>query len=61
MDNDYAQQPNLDQDEHDKWLLSQTPEQLDRAVSRLGALFRSKEKNGKTSSQQEPTGSMQQK
>jgi hypothetical protein len=48
-----AQQPNLDQDKHDKWLESRTPEQLDRLASRLGALARSKEKSGKLSSQPE--------
>ena len=48
-----AHQPNLDQDKHDKWLESRTPEQLDRLASRLGALARSKEKSGKLSSQPE--------
>ena len=45
-----TQQPNLDQDQHDKWLESRTPEQLDRLASRLGALARSKERSGKLSS-----------
>lgn len=41
----FAHQPNLDQDEHDKWLESQTSEQMDVMVSRLGKLFREKEKH----------------
>jgi hypothetical protein len=44
-----AQQPNLDQDKHDKWLESRTPEQLDRLASRLGQLVRSMDKSGKLS------------
>jgi len=45
-----AQQPNLDQDKHDKWLESRTPEQLKSLASRLGNLARSKEKSGELSS-----------
>lgn len=58
MDNNYAQQPNLDQDQHDKWLESQSPEQIKRMAGRLGALFRSKEKNGTLSSPSEQPESM---
>ena len=38
---DFAHQPNLDQDEHDKWLESQTSEQMDVMVNHLRKLFRS--------------------
>ena len=45
-----TQQPNLDQDKHDKWLESRTPEQLKSLASRLGNLARSKEQSGELSS-----------
>ena len=45
-----TQQPNLDQDKHDKWLESRTPEQLKSLASRLGNLARSKERSGELSS-----------
>ena len=51
---DFMHQPNLDQDEHDKWLESQTSEEMGVMVSRLGKLFRSKELAGKLAP--EPTG-----
>ena len=41
-----AHQPNLDQDKHDKWLESRTPEQLDRLASQL---VRSMDESGKLS------------
>ena len=44
-----AHQPNLDQDKHDKWLESRTPEQLDRLASRLGQLARAMDESGKLS------------
>ena len=44
-----AQQPNLDQDRHDKWLASRTREQISRLASRTGQLARSKEQSGKLS------------
>ena len=44
-----AHQPNLDQDKHDKWLESRTPEQLDRLASRLGQLVRAMDESGKLS------------
>jgi len=50
---DFMHQPNLDQDEHDKWLESQTSEQMNTMVRRLGILFRSKEQAGNLSP--EPT------
>lgn len=53
MQNESTQQPNLDQDQHDKWLESQSPEQIKRMAGRLGALFRSKEQNGTLSSPSE--------
>jgi hypothetical protein len=53
---DFMHQPNLDQDEHDKWLESQTSEEMGVMVSRLGKLFRSKEQAGKLAP--EPTGDL---
>ena len=44
-----AHQPNLDQDKHDKWLESRTPQQIDRLASRLGQLARSMDQSGKLS------------
>ena len=44
-----TQQPNLDQDKHDKWLESRTPEQLKSLASRLGDLARSMDESGKLS------------
>ena len=43
---EYAHQPNSDQDEHDKWLASQTDEQLDALVQGVGRLARLKEQDG---------------
>lgn len=48
-----TQQPNQDQDQHDKWLESKTPEQLDRLAARVKDWVRSKDKNERTSSEQE--------
>lgn len=53
---DFMHQPNLDQDEHDKWLESQTSEEMGVMVSRLGKLFRSKEQAGKLAP--EPNGDL---
>ena len=44
-----AQQPNLDQDQHDKWLASRTREQISRLASRAGQLARSMDESGKLS------------
>jgi len=44
---DFMHQPNLDQDEHDKWLASRSREQISELASRAAALFRSKEQAGK--------------
>jgi hypothetical protein len=44
-----AHQPNLDQDKHDKWLESRTPEQLSGLASRLGQLARTMDESGKLS------------
>jgi hypothetical protein len=44
---DFMHQPNLDQDEHDKWLASRTSEQISEMVSRLATLFREAEKAGR--------------
>ena len=51
---DFMHQPNLDQDEHDKWLASRSREQISRLASRAGQLALSKEQNGKLSSKAEP-------
>ena len=50
MENESAQQPNLDQDQHDKWLAAKSPDQLQRLAQRVKALALSKEKSGKLSS-----------
>ena len=42
-----AQQPNLDQDKHDRWLASLSREQISSLASRVGELARSKEQSGK--------------
>ena len=44
---DFAQQPNLDQDEHDKWLTSRTREQISDLSRRTLALFLEAEKAGR--------------
>ena len=44
-----AHQPNLDQDQHDKWLASRTREQISRLASRAGQLARSMDESGKLS------------
>jgi len=44
---DFMHQPNLDQDEHDKWLASRTSEQISEMVSKLSTLFREAEKAGR--------------
>jgi hypothetical protein len=53
MLNESTQQPNQDQDQHDKWLESRTPEQLDRLAARVKGWVRSKDKSAQTSSEQE--------
>jgi len=53
MINESTQQPNQDQDQHDKWLESKTPEQLDRLAARVKDWVRSKDKSAQTSSKQE--------
>ena len=45
-----AQQTNLDQDRHDKWLANRSREQISRLASRVGALARYKDQSGKLSS-----------
>jgi len=42
---DFAQQPNLDQDEHDKWLASLSRDQIGDLAKRAAAMFREKEKH----------------
>ena len=44
---DFMHQPNLDQDEHDKWLASRTREQISDIARRTLALFREAEKAGR--------------
>jgi hypothetical protein len=44
---DFMYQPNLDQDEHDKWLASLTGEQFSDIARRTLALFREAEKAGR--------------
>jgi hypothetical protein len=53
---DFMHQPNLDQDEHDKWLASRSREQISELASRAAALFRSKEQAGKLAP--EPNGDL---
>ena len=53
---DFMHQPNLDQDEHDKWLASRSREQISELASRASALFRSKEQAGKLAP--EPNGDL---
>ena len=50
MENESAQQPNLDQDQHDKWLASRSREQISRLASRVAQAARSAEQAGKLSS-----------
>ena len=54
MKGNRSQQENLDQNEHDRWLLSQTPADLKRLARGLGDLARSKVKSGLLSSGSEP-------
>jgi len=54
---DFMHQPNLDQDEHDKWLASRSREQISELASRAAALFRSKEQAGKLAP--EPNGDLE--
>lgn len=42
---DFAHQPNLDQDEHDKWLASLSRDQIVDLAKRAAAMFREKEKH----------------
>ena len=42
---DFAHQPNLDQDEHDKWLASLSRDQIGDLAKRAAAMFREKEKH----------------
>jgi len=44
---DFMHQPNLDQDEHDKWLASRTSAQISDLAHRAAALFREAEKAGR--------------
>ncbi len=44
---DFMHQPNLDQDEHDKWLASRTREQISDLARRAAAMFREAEKAGR--------------
>ena len=44
---DFMHQPNLDQDEHDKWLASRTREQISDLARRTAAMFRPAEKAGR--------------
>ena len=44
---DFMHQPNLDQDEHDKWLASRTSEQISDLARRAAALFREAQKAGR--------------
>ena len=44
---DFMHQPNLDQDAHDKWLVSRTSEQISDLARRTLALFREAEKAGR--------------
>jgi len=44
---DFMHQPNLDQDEHDKWLASRTSAQISDLARRTLALFREAEKAGR--------------
>lgn len=46
-----GQQPNLDQQEFDRRLAKETPEEMDRQVQGLVALYRSKVRAGQTPSQ----------
>ena len=41
---DFAHQPNLDQDEHDKWLASLSRDQIGDLAKRAAAMLRDKEK-----------------
>jgi hypothetical protein len=41
---DFVHQPNLDQEEHDKWLASLSRDQIDDLAKRAAAMFREKEK-----------------
>jgi hypothetical protein len=50
MENESAQQPNLDQDQHDKWLASRSREQISRLASRAAQAARSAEQSGRLSS-----------
>jgi hypothetical protein len=50
-----AQQPNKDQDEHDKWLLAQSSQELDLLAANLANLARSKVGNADTSSTPAPS------
>jgi hypothetical protein len=54
MLNESTQQQNQDQDQHDKWLESKTPQQLDRLAARVKGWVRSKDKSAQTSSESEP-------
>lgn len=44
---DFMHQPNLDQDEHNKWLASRTREQISDLARRTAAMFRQAEKAGR--------------
>jgi len=50
MEQNYAQQENLEQDEFNKTLEAQTPESLDKLMDGLMRLVRLKEKSGQLSS-----------
>ena len=50
MENESAQQPNLDQNQHDKWLAAKSADQLKRLAQRAKSLALSKEKSGQLSS-----------
>lgn len=48
---DFMHQPNLDQDDHDKWLASRTRGQISDLARRAAALFREAEKAGRIRSE----------
>jgi hypothetical protein len=50
MNNESTQQPNLDQDEHDKWLVSQSDQAIQELAQGVAQLARLKEQSGALSS-----------
>ena len=51
MSDNFATQPNLDQDEHAKWLASKTRQEVRTLAKNLAELMRSKEQSASNSSE----------